>query len=135
MTGTSELYSRMERALLHLQQRQMEANGVKVVYRRDGVSLPITAAPTTPDADEDPLPAETEIQVESQSWLIWAVDLRIEGDRFEPRRGDEIIRELPDRDRETWAVTPDRGLQEAVFTDATHLMWMVQSKLINRESL
>lgn len=132
--GCESVYSPMERKLLHLQQRQFQASAVGVVYQRAGHELRICAVPASIEADRETAYDDATIDVESQSWMLWADELRIDGVRVEPERGDLIRRDLPGRDVETWSVHPEPGQPAAVYTDATHLVWLVQTKLFHRRA-
>ena len=132
--ATSELYSRFERRLVHLQNRQFEAGRIAVTYSRDGRDIDVEAVPAAPVGEEDAV-EEATVQKEISRFLIRADELRMEGKPIRPRRGDKIVQTLPGRSVDTWTVLPERGEPEADYADATHLVWMVQVKLTNRTLL
>ena len=90
----------------------LDARGADVIYYRDGHSMPLRAVPTryAPSGEDV---GRVAVSTDDQDYLLLSADLSIGGEKFEPKRGDQ----LDDGGRvfEVW-----RGDQDREFRYADH---------------
>lgn len=95
------------------------AAGVKVTYRRGNESVTqLTAVPGQVRHD-DYGDGEAQLTTRDRDWLIWVSDLKVAGEFWAPKRGDEIDWVDSTGTKRTFRVLPRAGDRCYRHTDQT----------------